>query len=180
MGSASSIHERRLSPETVEEHGDDYESKEEFKEEYIIPHEYEYIYSLHNIHSPTSKEEKDSEGECNSPVWIAINTIIKSVLIVRMDFQPKINDVMFEAMKKVIINMDSIYDIDYDAYCYGKIQRMDETKLMIVKQCLQNYYGGESLVIIRVESCHPVADLGKFMYDIFKFQRVGDYLYVYV
>jgi hypothetical protein len=97
-----------------------------------------------------------------------------------MDFQPKINDVMFEAMKKVIINMDSIYDIDYDAYCYGKIQRMDETKLMIVKQCLQNYYGGESLVIIRVESCHPVADLGKFMYDIFKFQRVGDYLYVYV
>jgi len=178
MGSASSIQKRYHTE--IYEHKDDYESKEEFKEDYMYPYEYEHVYSTKSIHIPNSKEDKENEVECNSPVWITINTIIKSVVVIRMDLQPKINDVLYETMKKVIMNIDSIYDIKNDTYEYGKIQHVSEAKLLTVKKRVRDYYGENSLVIIRVEASMSIADLGKFMYDIFQFQRVGDYLYVFV
>jgi hypothetical protein len=168
------------SSNTSESTSDDYETKEDFKEGYILPHEYEYVYSPYNIHTSFPQNEKEESSDCNSPVWIAINTIIKCVLIVRMDFQCRKNDILSETMMKVTINIDGIHDIREDKYRHSKIQFVDETKLSIAKQCLKNYYGDESLVIVRVDSRLPITDLGDFMYNIFKFKRVGDYLCVYV
>jgi hypothetical protein len=106
----------------------------------------------------------------------------------------KSNEILFEIMTKILINIDSIYDIEQDSFEYGRIQSVYEEDIVIVKKTLREYYGDIKLVIIKLKNNQSVYDLGLFMYDIFNIQvveieeknkyttsfYVNKYLYVYV
>ena len=148
------------------------------------------------------KDERDFDSSrisCNntdsSSVWLAIDAILKSIHTIKKDFKIlKNNEILFEMMKKIIINIDSIYNIQQDSFEHGKIQPVYEEDIVIVKKTLQEYYGDIKLVVIKLKNNQSVYDLGLFMYDIFNIQvveieeknkyttsfSVNKYLYVYV
>lgn len=177
MGASSSVQSSFIRSEI-----DPYIVMNECKEEgKYDDDEYEkYVYSTYSIHTSYYGHEEDEKNDCNSPVWVAINSIIKTVLIIKTDFQNTHCNVLFEVMKKIMINIDSIYNIKHDTFNYGEIQPIDNTKLKIVKKLLINYYGNESLVVIKLEDHdQKIADLGKFIYDLLVFQIENSCVYVY-
>jgi hypothetical protein len=137
----------------------------------------EYIYSTRFIHNYGDDDESD---DCNSPVWIAINTIINTILIIKKDLECVQNIMLIEVMKTIVMNMDSIYDIKYDSFNYGTIKLINNVKINTAKQILHDYYKGKCLVVIKLNSNQQVTDLGCFMYNIFNFKIVHNCLYVYV
>jgi hypothetical protein len=172
MGASSSVYPE---PRVVFD-----ESKEEGKYD---DEEYEkYIYSTYSIHNFCGHGyEEDEKNDCNSPVWIAINSIIKTILIIRTDFQNTHQPVLSEVMKKIMMNLDSIYNIKDEEFDHGELQSMDKPNLKIVKLLLTNYYGDQSLVVIKMDGeKQKIADLGKFMYDLLVFQIANNCVYVYI
>ena len=127
----------------------------------------------------------------NSSVWLAIDAILKTVHIIQKDFRfLRNNELLLDIMNKIIINVDSIYDIQKNDFKYTRIQSVYEEDIVHVKKTLQDYYGTSKLVVIKLKKNQSVEDLGLFMYDIFNFQVVEKeteknvilkkYLYVYV
>ena len=136
---------------------------------------------------------KEDDVEQQSPVWVAINAILNSILIIRKDFQKEKPEILLEVMKKIVMNMDSIYNIRETTFEYDKIQSITIKDLEIVKNMLKNYYENESVIIIKLKdnipfthsetkstNSHEIANLSIFMYDIFNFQIKKNCLYVYV
>lgn len=178
MGSGSSIQSRFTETDHLYE---DYESKEDLKDVDTPTNKYLCIYTPYNIDTSFSLEEKKEYKYYNYPVWIAINTVIKTILVIKNDFQCKVEDTgdLVEIMTKIVMNIDGIYNIRYDTYDHGKIHFAEEAKVARVKLLLEKYYGQASVVIIRVND-NEIIDLEKFTYDIFHFKKVGNYLYIFV
>ena len=178
MGSGSSMQARFTETEHLYE---DYESKEDFKDDDHDPtSKYSCIYTPYNIDTSFSLKEKEEYEYYNFPVWISINTVIKAILVIKDDFQCKVDDTgdLVEIMKKIVMNIDGIYNIRYDTYDHGKIHFAEEAKVERVKLLLKKYYGQSSVITIRVND-KEIIDLEKFTYGIFQFKKVGNHLYIF-
>lgn len=181
MGSGSSMQSRFTETDHLYE---DYESKEDFKDDDDPTSKYSCVYTPYNIDTSFSLEEKKEYEYYNYPVWIAINTVIKTILVIRDDFQSKVKDTgdlgdLVEIMTKIVMNIDGIYNIRYRTYEHSKIHIAEEAKVARVKLLLEQYYGQSSVIIIRVDD-KEIINLDKFTYDIFQFEKVGNYLYIFV
>lgn len=163
---------------------ENYETKEDFKDDDDDDDNtsnYSCIYTPYNIDTLFTLDEKKKYEYYNYPVWIAINTIIKTIMVIENDFQSDIIDTgdLVEIMRKILMNIDGIYIIRYDTYEHGIIHIAEKAKVEGVKQLLHKYYEMYSVIIIRVNN-KEIIDLDKFTYGIFQFKKVGNYLYIFV
>ena len=178
MGSGSSIQSRFTETDHLYE---DYESKEDFKDDdHDHTSKYSCVYTPYNIDTSFSLEEKKEYEYYNYPVWIAINTVIQTILVIKNDFQCKVEDTgdLVEIMRKIVMNIDGIYNIRYDTYDHGKIHLAEEAKVARVKLLIKKYYGRSSVIIVRVGD-KEIINLEKFTYNLFQFKKVGNHLYIF-
>jgi len=118
--------------------------------------------------------------EHQSLIWFTINAIIDSVYVVKSDFQYENNITIIEVMTKIMINIDSIYNIQDNSFEYGKIQPIDKKKINTTKLILKKYYGMSWVIIIDNPLRYIPIDLSVFTYGIFEYLVDDHKLYVYI
>jgi hypothetical protein len=155
----------------------------------------------------TKEDDDDEDIQSYSSVWFTINAIISSIMVIKSDLHsesstfignedytlfadskettsPKPENMplftITKVLTKIMINIDSIYNIQNTTFEYGKIQSIDKRQLELVKNTLKEYYGKQSLIIINNPKRHPPIDLSRFTYNIFDFIVEENKLYVYV
>ena len=120
-------------------------------------------------------------GEIQSAVWYSIHAIMKTISAIRTDFRNEKNTaILYNVLKKVMINIDSIYNIQDTTFEYGKIQRVNDEMVKLVIERLSEYYETKPLIIIKIHNNQKMIDLERFTYGIFTFTVSDGYLCVYV
>ena len=122
----------------------------------------------------------DEKQEHQSLLWFTINSIIDSVYVVKSDFQYQNNIAIIEVMTKIMINIDSIHNIQGNSFEYGKIQPIDKKKINLAKLTLKKYYGMSCVIIIDNPLIYNPIDLSVFTYGIFEFLVDDHKLHVYI
>jgi len=145
------------------------ESKEE-----PIDDNFGYIYQ--------SSGKNNDGGEIQSAVWYSIHAVMKTISAIRTDFRNEKHtySALYEVLKKVMINIDSIYDIGDTTFEYGKIQPVDDEMLELAIETLSEYYETKPLIIIKIHNNQRMVDLERFTYGVFTFTVSDGYLCVYV
>jgi len=148
------------------------------------------LYNLDNEeHKEEIKEQKfayeifedNEDNEIQSAVWYSIHAVIKSILVIRTDFiKEKNTAILYEVLKKVMINIDSIYNICDTTFEYGKIQKVNDETLETAINILKQYYELNPLIIIKINKNQKMVGVDLFTYGIFTFTVSNGYLYVYV
>ena len=138
--------------------------------------------------------------QSNSSVWFTINAIISSILVIKSDLHSENNttigneddykesintktkemQIVIEVLTKIMINIDSIHNIQNTTFEYGKLEAVDERKTESVKNTLKTHYGMNCLVIINNPKQHTPVNLTRFTYGMFEFIVDQDKLHVYV
>jgi DNA-directed RNA polymerase subunit L len=164
MGSSSSVL-RKLDYQ----YSNEYDTYEENKEE-TSDHTFGNI--LRSI-----KEEDEPQ----SAVWYSIQAVIETVVVIRSDLRKGRSNELYEVMKKVMINIDSIYDIGDTTFEYGKIQSIDDETLDMAVEALKSYYEKKPLITVKIHSNQRMVNLERFTYGIFTFKVSNDgYMRAYV
>jgi len=141
-----------------------------------------------NTQSPSFTTE---DYQSNSAVWFTINAVINSILIIKSDLHSKEGNckqstkteemtTVIEVLTKIMINIDSIHNIQNTTFEYGKLQTTDKRKIESVKNTLKSHYGMNCVVIINNPKQHVPVDLTRFTYGMFDFIFDEDKLHVYV
>jgi len=165
MGSSSSVL-RKLDYQYSNEYDDTYEEDKEQKNDHTFGN------ILHFI-----KEEDEPQ----SAVWYSIQAVIETVVIIRSDLRNGRSKELYEVIKKVMINIDSIYNIGNTTFEYGKIQSIDDETLDMAVEALKGYYEEKPLITVKIHSNQRMVNLERFTYGIFTFKVSNDgYMCVYV
>jgi len=81
----------------------------------------------HNFAHTIEIYEDNEVNKIQSAVWYSIHAVIKSILVILNDFMKEKNtEIVYEVLKKVMINIDSIYGICDTTFEYGKIQPIND------------------------------------------------------
>lgn len=122
----------------------------------------------------------DEKQEHHSLLWFTINSIMDAVYVVKSDFQYKNNITIKEVMTKIMINIDSIHNIQGNSFEYGKIQPIDKKKINLAKLILKKYYEMSCVIIIDNPLIYKPIDLSLFTYGVFEFLVDDHKLHVYI
>jgi DNA-directed RNA polymerase subunit L len=164
MGSSSSVLQK-----LDYQYSNEYDTYEENKEETSD-------HTFGNILRSIKKED-----EPQSAVWYSIQAVIETVVVIRSDLRKGRSNELYEVMKKVMINIDSIYDIGDTTFEYGKIQSIDDETLDMAVEALKSYYEKKPLITVKIHSNQRMVNLERFTYGIFTFKVSNDgYMRAYV
>lgn len=120
-------------------------------------------------------------GEIQSAVWYSIHAVMKTISAIRTDFCNEKNTAnLYEVLKKVMINIDSMYNIGDTTFEYGKIQPVNAEIVELAIERLSEYYETKPLIIIKIHNNQKIVDLERFTYGIFTFTVSDGYLCIYV
>ena len=119
--------------------------------------------------------------EIQSAVWYSIHAVIKTISTIRKDFRnEKDTTTLYEVLKKVMINIDSIHHICNTTFEFENIQQINKKTLTKAIKTLKEFYETKPVIVVRINKYQNIVNLDKFTYSIFKFVDTHGYLGVYV
>jgi hypothetical protein len=105
MGASSSVNTRHFDEYRSNYNGEEYKDAKE-----------NYLNQLFTVEN----------HEDQSLLWFTINSIIDSVYVIKSNFEPENNITIKEVMTKIMVNIDSIHNIQGNSFEYGKLQPIDK------------------------------------------------------